>query len=137
MGEAALNDAGGGGFWGSVGAGIGDSMQAFAASAGAGGFAVSETAGQDMLNAIHKLQDRLEVRVRDLSLLREQPPLGSSHGAEVVKPFNVQVATDDQGFITRLRQLQDSLAKAEEGIRKAMENYRNAEQDNQRKFPGA
>lgn len=126
MGEAALNDAG-----------IGDSMQAFAASAGAGGFAVSETAGQDMLNAIHKLDDRLAVRLADLALLRQQPPLGSSHGAEVVKPFNVQVATDEQGFLTRLEQLREQLAKAEEGIRKAMENYRNAEQDNQRKFPGA
>jgi hypothetical protein len=42
----------------------------------------------------------------------------------VIKPFNVQVAIEGKGRSARLAQLGGSLAKAEEGIKKAMGNYR-------------
>ena len=114
------NDAAGdAGVWDSI---VG-SMNNFASTAAAGGFAVSETGGQAMLTAIRRMQDWYDGRMNDLQRLELELPLGDSHGARVVKPFNVQVATDQQGFLTQLRAFRESLDKAAEGITKAMENY--------------
>jgi hypothetical protein len=103
-----------------------EGVRTFAETAAAGGFAISPAAGQDMLHAIHRLRGTLEARARELRVLRQRPPLGASHAAEVVQPFAVEAATDGEGFLTRLEQLRQSLGTAEEGIKAAMANNRPA-----------
>jgi hypothetical protein len=47
-----------------------------------------------------------------------------------MKPYIQQVANDNQGFLTVLRQFRESLTKAEQGIRTAMANYQATEEAN-------
>ncbi|HEV2782442.1 MAG TPA: hypothetical protein VGX25_23870 [Actinophytocola sp.] len=115
-------DSGGGG---SAGFGaIGESMKAFAGAAAAGAFAINESGGQALLNAIRDMKDWVDERQQDLQVLTYEPPLGSSHGANTMKSFVPQVATDGQGFITMLMKFRESLTDAEQGINDAMRNYR-------------
>ena len=109
---------------------IGKSMADFASSAAAGQFAVNQSGGDALLQAITTMMTWVDERAADLYLLEQEPMLGSSHGAEAMKPYVLNVATDKQGFITQLVQFRQSLAKAEEGIRTAMANYQQTDQNN-------
>lgn len=119
-----IDDAGGTASFGA----IGKSMVALARVAATGGFAINDTGGQALLNAIRNMRDWVdENRVR-LDLLRFEPPLGSSHGADAMKPHVVQVATDGEGFLPMLMKFRESLASAEQGINDAMRNYQSMDQ---------
>lgn len=52
--------------------------------------------------------------------------LGSSNAAQVMKPYVRQVASDTRGFITQLMAFGQTLRKAEDAIKRAMESYREA-----------
>lgn len=123
-------DPGGGGGVG-IGAAIGaaaaslqKSTADFASSAAEGHFAVSEEGGRALLQAITEMRDWIDRQHLKLNLLQQEPQLGGSHGAQAMKPFVQQVATDQQGFITMLTAFGDSLDRAEQGINDAMGNYR-------------
>ncbi|WP_424189619.1 hypothetical protein ACOBQX_13375 [Actinokineospora sp. G85] len=106
---------------------IGDSMAQFAQAANAGQFAVNESGGQALISAINKLLDWLENKSHELDFLAQEPLLGSSHAAQVMKPYMRDVATDHQGFLTQLRALGESLKTAREGIQTAMSNYQDTD----------
>ncbi|WP_156757939.1 hypothetical protein [Actinokineospora pegani] len=108
---------------------IGASMAQFVNAASAGQFAVNEQGGQALIAAIDQLQDWLVDNLYKLRDLEQEPPLGSSHAAEVMKPFMVNVATDHQGFLTQLRALNENLAKARKAIEIAMSNYQQTDSD--------
>ncbi|WP_156754788.1 hypothetical protein [Actinokineospora pegani] len=109
---------------------IGASMDAFAASAAAGQFAVNQQGGDALLAAIRRMTDWIDSKRGPFGLLEQEPPLGSSNAAKVMKPYMQQVAVDHQGFLTQLYALYDSLVKAEQAIIKAMENYRQTDEGN-------
>jgi hypothetical protein len=119
-------DAGGGGGvpMSAAMAGIAQGAANFASAAAEGHFAVSEEGGRALLQAIREMRDWLNGQDIRLTQLSQLPPLGSSHGAEAVKPFVRDVAADQQGFIAMLMAFGDSLADAEKGITDAMGNYR-------------
>ncbi|WP_424184312.1 hypothetical protein ACOBQX_20655 [Actinokineospora sp. G85] len=108
---------------------IGASMDAFAASAAAGQFAVNQQGGDALLAAIRELAAWIDGQRFSLRSLEQEPQLGSSNAAKVMKPYVLQVAIDHQGFLTQLFALYDSLVKAEQAIMKAMENYRQVDED--------
>jgi hypothetical protein len=117
----------GGGFSASIGAavaGIAQGAANFASAAADGSFAVSETGGQALLQAIREMRDWINGQGDRLVALEQEPPLGGSYGAQAVKPYSRDVATDQQGFIAMLKAFGDSLDQAEQGIRDAMKNYR-------------
>lgn len=121
-----IADGGGGGVAGAAkdaAQAIFDSMNNFAKSAAEGGFEVSAEGGQALIDAIERFQTWAVEATDQLDILHQQPRLGTSNGAKVVAPFTVQVATDGEGYITQLHALTQSLDKAKEGIRKAMDNY--------------
>ncbi|HEX2133764.1 MAG TPA: hypothetical protein VHH15_19635, partial [Actinophytocola sp.] len=91
--------AGGGG-----GGGIKAAAKSFASAAASGGFAVNETGGQALLAAIREMRDWIDSQEFDLQRLAQEPPLGSSHGAETMKPYVAKVASDNQGFVTMLQE---------------------------------
>jgi hypothetical protein len=105
------------------GAGIVASTQMFARAAAAGSFAVNRTGGSALLAAIEEMRNWIDSEEPFLALLRQQPPLGSSNGAEAIKPHTVNVASDDQGFLTMLREFRTSLDDAYRGIEAAMDAY--------------
>lgn len=126
-------DEGGGG--GSVDFGsIGASMAAFKGAAASGSFAVNDTGGKALLTAIRSMRDWIDEGQFDLQSLAQTPPLGGSHGAQTMKTFVPQVATDGQGFLTMLMKFRDSLADAEQGINDAMRNYKAMDQRGTSKF---
>ena len=106
-----------------AGAAIGASFMEFAKGAASGSFAISETGGKALLQAIRNMKDWVDENRGDVSQLSVQPKLGGSHGASVMAPFVADVAGDDQGFVPMLMKLRESLEAAERGINDAMKNY--------------
>ena len=119
-------DAGGGG--GGV-----PSMTDLKEAATAGSFAVNEDGGQKLLTAIRDMAAWVDGNLADLGTAN-QLPLGTSEGANLMKPYMREVFTDDQGFFTRLREFRKSLVDAEAAIIEAMKNYKNTEDDIQGTF---
>jgi hypothetical protein len=115
--------AAGGGFM-SIGTAIGQ----FADAAAAGGFAVNETGGQALLKAIRDMMLWVDDNLDSLGALDRQLPLGSSNAANEMKPYMQNVVSDQQGFLTQLREFRASLTSAEQGIISAMGNYNNIDQ---------
>lgn len=109
---------------------ISASMNNFAQTAASGGFAVSETGGQALIATIDRLLDWIDSKGADLYTLRQRPQLGGSGGAKSVSPFAQKVATDSQGFLTVLQELQQSLVTAKQGITTAMGNYKEHDSSN-------
>jgi ribosomal protein L19E len=63
-----------------------------------------------------------------IGAFEQERKLGTSNGAKVMGPYIQQVAGDDQGFITQLRALRDSLKEARRGIELAREAYLRTEE---------
>ncbi|MGH3878518.1 MAG: hypothetical protein ACRDSK_15925 [Actinophytocola sp.] len=105
-------------------ASIAQNAASFAKAASEGSFAVSENGGRALLQAIREMRDWINAQDNRLYQLQQPPPLGTSHGAETLKPYVQNVATDQEGFITMLKAFGDSLDQAEQGIQDAMANYK-------------
>ncbi|SDC81798.1 hypothetical protein [Actinokineospora iranica] len=114
--------------------GMAKNMSKFSASARAGEFTVNQHGGDAILAAIRTMQDWYQASAHKLNQLAQEPKLGSSNNAKIMAPLLVQVATDHQGFLTQLEKFNDVLTEAEESIKIAMANYRNADDDAQGKF---
>ena len=104
-------------------AAIGESFAVFAKGAASGTFAISETGGKALLQAIRNLKDWIDENQHNAYQWGEEPLLGQSHGANVMRPYVANVATDGQGFLPNLLNLRASLDDAEAGIKAAMDNY--------------
>ncbi|TDV40048.1 hypothetical protein CLV71_12465 [Actinophytocola oryzae] len=114
-------DAGGGG-------GV-PSMSGLKEAALAGAFTVNETGGKAMLAAIRDMAAWVDDNMADLNTTHRALPLGRSNGANLMKPYMQQVFTDDQGFVTRLKEFRASLVDAEAAITEAMRQYGTTESD--------
>jgi hypothetical protein len=108
--------------------GFAGSMKQFAEAAAGGKFAVSPEGGDALLKAIRDMARWVDDNTQLASYLARQQPLGSSHGAEAMKPYLVEVVTDQQGFFTQLKGFRDTLADAEQGLMAAMANYNNTDE---------
>ncbi|HVK24155.1 MAG TPA: hypothetical protein VM677_22610 [Actinokineospora sp.] len=118
-----VDDAGGS----PLGSTIGKSMSDFAAGAATGAFSVNEQGGAALLAAIRDMATWVDSQANHNMRLAEQPMLGNSNGANVIKPYVQQVANDQHGFLTQLKQFRESLAEAEKGIQQAMANYQHTD----------
>jgi hypothetical protein len=108
---------------------IGVAFDGFAGGAKAGKIAINETGGDALLAAIHNMMEWVDGNMGDLNMLAQEPRLGGSNGANTMKPYVVNVATDDQGFMPMLKKFRESLDKAEQGILDAMNNYKTMDVD--------
>jgi hypothetical protein len=120
-------DAGGGGGGGM--AAMAQSMVMLKQAGADGSFTVNETGGQALLVAIREMAKWIDTNVADLDILAQQPPLGTSYGADAMKPYVQQVATDNEGFLTMLREFRTTLTDAEQGVMNAMANYQSTDTD--------
>jgi hypothetical protein len=102
-------------------------MGDFLGSSTSGSFAVNDTGGAALLTAIREMARWVDDNAGALRVLAQQPPLGTSVGANAMKPHVESVATDQEGFLTMLMEFRRSLTDAEQGVLNAMANYR--EQD--------
>ncbi len=99
-----------------------------------GSFSINETGGQALLQAIREMARWVDENLGDLRLLAQQQPLGTSNGAETIKPYLQEVAIDQEGFLTMLQEFRTSLTDAEAGVLGAMNNYRNIDHDAARTY---
>jgi len=104
--------------------GIAAGAKSLASAAAEGHFAVSEEGGRALLQAIREMRDWINGQDNRMLVLEQEPPLGGSHGAQAIKPYSRDVATDQQGFIAILKAFGTSLDDAERGIQDAMRNYK-------------
>jgi hypothetical protein len=104
-------------------AAVAQGAKSFAEAAADGSFSVSDTGGRALLQAIHEMKDWIDSKAGHLNELTQTAQLGGSHGAQAMKPFLQNVASDQEGFITMLQAFRKSLNDAEQGIKDAMGNY--------------
>lgn len=110
-------------------AAVGAGMVSFKQAAESKQFMISPEGGDALLGAIKEMTLWVDDNMYRLGFLARQQPLGSSDGAEAMKPYLQEVVTDQQGFVTQLKEFRASLADAELGIIAAMDNYRNTDVD--------
>lgn len=126
-----IDDAGSVEPTGSLGSSLWDGMAGFANAAASGQVEINEQGGAALLAVLGRFKQEMREQDQNLNIIAIPPPLGRLKAGEVMSPFMVQVATDENGFATRLRELSDSLTKAEEGIKQAMANFKATDEANQ------
>jgi hypothetical protein len=117
-----------------IGGAMGGAMIGFKEAAADGSFTINETGGQALLAAIREMARWVDDNLGDLGILSLELPLGTSKGADLMKPYVQQVASDDQGFLPQLKEFRKSLTDAEEGVLAAMKNYGHVDQGIQGNF---
>jgi hypothetical protein len=89
-----------------------------------GGFAVDETTGDKMIQALQGIVDSLESRWSALQQFQQSPPMSTTATARWVSDLMVHTATDDRGLLTQLQQARAELPTYIEAIKLAKSNYR-------------
>jgi hypothetical protein len=102
----------------------------FAATAAAGGFAISPDAGQAMTNAIDDALYRLYQAERLFERIREGTPLGDSPAGLRMAQHNLSVAIGDASGERALQDLKDALVEHRAAIEQAVRSYRDTDQHN-------
>ncbi|MBB3050347.1 hypothetical protein FHS23_001342 [Prauserella isguenensis] len=103
-------------------------------SAKGGGFRVSENAAQPIRDALTEAQQDLASIMDEAWVLSEEPKLGSGPYAQQVAQHVRQSGDGDQGVIPMLEQLRKVISQSEEALKVAMDNYREAEDQQKNTF---
>ncbi|RZS44920.1 hypothetical protein EV193_101801 [Herbihabitans rhizosphaerae] len=104
---------------------LADGAQGLHAAAAKGDIEVEPTGGQALIRAIDKLQGFINEQEGNAVNRQQEPPLGDSNGARVIKPFVASVASDPgQGFYPMLKHLRTQLNTYKDAITMAMNNYK-------------
>lgn len=93
------------------------------AMAANGGFAVDETTGDRMIQALQGIIDTLEARWSALQQFQQAPPMSTTATAKWVSDVMVRTATDERGLLTQLQQAKAELPTYIEAIKLAKANY--------------
>jgi hypothetical protein len=93
-----------------------------------GGFAVDETTGERLIQALQGVIDSLEARWSALQQFQQTPPMSTTSTAQWVAGHMVNTATDEQGLLTQLQQAKAEFPTYIEAINLAKSNYREQEQ---------
>ncbi|HET6504536.1 MAG TPA: hypothetical protein VFG87_27620 [Amycolatopsis sp.] len=93
-----------------------------------GGFAVDETTGNRMIQALQGVIDSLESRWSTLQRFQQTPPMSTTSTAQWVAGQMVSTATDEKGLLTQLQQARAEFPTYIEAINLAKSNYKEREQ---------
>lgn len=94
-----------------------------------GGFAVDETTGNQMIEALESVLDTLNARWPALQRLAEPPPMSSTATARWVAEHMLRTGTDERGLLTQLRHAREEFPAYIEAIRLAKQNYRSRDEE--------
>ncbi|GAB2959669.1 hypothetical protein LWP59_06190 [Amycolatopsis acidiphila] len=94
-----------------------------------GGFAVDETTGDRMIQALQGIIDSLEARWSALQQFQQAPPLSTTATSKWVSDVMVRTAADDRGLLTQLQQAKAELPTYIEAIKLAKSNYQSQDGD--------
>ncbi|MGW4485225.1 hypothetical protein ACWEOE_15475 [Amycolatopsis sp. NPDC004368] len=93
-----------------------------------GGFAVDETTGNQLIEALEGVIDTLQTRWDALQKLGVAPEMSATATGRWVSNHMVNTATDAQGLLTQLQAARDEFPTYVEAIKLAKQNYDNTEQ---------
>jgi uncharacterized protein YukE len=102
------------------------SAQNLKAAAGTG-FHLEPQAAATLIKACQDSLHELEDLQLHLDYISQAPKLGETPGAKVIAPFTQNVATDPQGMIPAITNLQRTLEAMEQAYRQASTNYQETE----------
>lgn len=98
-------------------------------------FAVDTASAGQMMMSIRQMQERLEVRLKQLHLLKVKAKLGDLPEAQAIAELNVQVASgDEQSLEFVLHRFAEALAEAEQALEVGMRNYEQVEAQSEQGF---
>jgi|SRR5690606_4195520 len=126
-----------GGAIGAIGKNMGEAQKQSSAlldSAKGGGFRVGENAGKDLQDAITEALGDLDEIIIEADQLTVEPKLGTGPYAQQVAQHVRQSGDGPQGALPMLQQLRTVLQQSEEALKIAMQNYREAEQQQKQTF---
>ncbi|WP_246127927.1 hypothetical protein [Amycolatopsis rhizosphaerae] len=99
--------------------------------AASGGFAVDETTGDQMIQALEGVVDTLNARWSALQRLGEAPPMSTTATAQWVSNHMQSTGTDERGLLTQLQHARAELPEYIEAIKLAKRNYRSRDEETQ------
>jgi hypothetical protein len=102
------------------------SAQSLKAAAGTG-FHLEPEAAATLIKSCQDSLHELEMLQFHLGNISQAPKLGETPGARVIAPFTQNVATDPQGIIPAISNLQHTLEAMEQAYRQASTNYQETE----------
>ncbi|XVS63510.1 hypothetical protein ACQPYE_35450 [Actinosynnema sp. CA-299493] len=98
-------------------------------AATAAGFTIGPRGGDALVRAIDRILFQSERHIMTADRLAQEPPLGTTPGAQVYKPFLATVASDpDQGLVPALHKFTTDLALLRDQVMQAMDLYRTTDQ---------
>ncbi|MEV7097431.1 hypothetical protein AB0M80_31730 [Amycolatopsis sp. NPDC051045] len=94
-----------------------------------GGFAVDDTTGNQLIEALEGVLESLEARWATLQRLHDAPAMSRTATGQWVSAHMVSTAADDQGLLTQLQAARQEFPTYIEAIKLAKKNYKSREDD--------
>jgi DNA repair exonuclease SbcCD ATPase subunit len=91
------------------------------------GFHLEPEAAATLIKACQESLHELDLLQRHLLEISQAPKLGQTPGAKAIAPFTQDVATDPQGMIPAINNLEKTLQAMEQAYRQASTNYQETE----------
>ncbi|MEQ0564135.1 hypothetical protein ABJI51_34060 [Amycolatopsis sp. NEAU-NG30] len=94
-----------------------------------GGFAVDDTTGNQMIEALEGVLESLEARWAALQRLHDAPAMGRTATGQWVSAHMVNTAADEHGLVTQLQAARQEFPTYIEAIKLAKQNYQSREEN--------
>jgi len=93
-----------------------------------GGFAIDDTTGNQLIEALEGVLESLEQRWANLQRLHDAPAMSRTATGQWVSAHMVSTAADDQGLVTQLQAARQEFPTYIEAIKLAKKNYKSREE---------
>jgi hypothetical protein len=94
-----------------------------------GGFAVDDTTGDRLIEALEGVLEALEQRWANLQRLHDAPALSRTAAGQWVSSHMVNTAADEHGLLTQLEAARREFPTYVEAIKQAKKNYQSREEE--------
>ncbi|SFW80548.1 hypothetical protein [Amycolatopsis australiensis] len=94
-----------------------------------GGFAVDDSTGNQLIEALEGVLESLEKRWAALQRLRDAPAMSRTATGQWVSAHMANTAADDHGLLTQLESARREFPTYIEAIKQAKKNYRSREEE--------
>ncbi|WP_206789844.1 hypothetical protein [Amycolatopsis sp. MtRt-6] len=94
-----------------------------------GGFAVDDTTGNQLIEALEGVLESLEARWATLQRLHDAPAMSRTATGQWVSAHMVSTAADDAGLLTQLQAARQEFPTYIEAIKLAKQNYKSREEE--------
>ncbi|MEV6447934.1 MULTISPECIES: hypothetical protein [unclassified Amycolatopsis] len=93
-----------------------------------GGFAIDDTTGNQLIEALEGVLESLEQRWANLQRLHDAPAMSRTATGQWVSAHMVSTAADEHGLVTQLQAARQEFPTYIEAIRLAKKNYKSREE---------